>query len=149
MANITFENLLAQIAAGTITAAEIQQYPCTSISAQERQALLIALSDKALADAAAGASSLASVQSGILAGGVDVTLVVPAFLTGNLQVVDTDNSARHDLSAPHQFVTDTTGEEHPEESTTSWGAVDGKHYAGRTFTILSGMTILYSFVLKD
>lgn len=149
MANITFENLLAQIAAGTITAAQIQEYPCSSITAQERQALLIALADKAGADAASAASTLASVAAGVLEGGVGVTLTVASFLTGSIQVVDTNNTARHDLAAPHQSVTDSLGEEYPEESTTSWGAVEGKHYAGRTFTILAGMTVLYSFVLKD
>ena len=147
MSQITFENLSAQIAAGTITAAEIVAHDCESLNSVERQALLNSLAEKLIRDATP--ASLASVQSGISVGGAAETIVVPAFLSGRIQIVDTDASATPGLDGTHQFVTDSNGDAYPEGSTMIWDAVPGKYFSSRTLTVLAGMTVLYTFVLKD
>lgn len=144
MANNTFENIAAQIAAGTITAKEIQQYQCTSLTTAERQALLISLAATLVADGTG--TELATLQTGIQVGAGDI--VVPAFLSGRCQFVDTDGTATDALDGTHQYATDTTGAQYPEESSMVWEATDGKHFNNRTITVPDGVTVLYTFILK-
>lgn len=145
MSNILFENIAAQIAAGTITAHEILDNICEDLSAPERQALLNSLADKAVSDGVA--LRLASVQSGVLSG--SDTLVVPAFLSGSFTVIDTDGSGTIDLEGTNQFAYDSTGGMYPEETAMHWNNIPGEYFAGRTFTIPTGVTVLYAFTLKN
>lgn len=145
MANIQFENIAAQIAAGTITAEEILQNACSALSALEKQALLIVLGQKELADNTP--KTAASVQSGLFTGNGG-TVIVPDFLAGSIQVIDTDNSAQADLGGTHQFVTDDGGDSYPEGSDAGWEHVAGKFYQGKTFTVPVGITLMYTFVLN-
>lgn len=144
MSNITFENLSAQIAAGTLTAEDILNYDCHALSNNEKLALLVSLGEKLVDDGTA--NSLASVQSGIEVGSGG-TVVVPNFLTGRIQFIDTSGTANNTLTGSHQFVTDTEGDSYPENSIMEFGGVSGKYYNGRTFTVPVGVTMLYTFVL--
>lgn len=145
MSNITFENIAAQIAAGTITATEINNYTCGSLTNNEKLALLVQLADKLVLDGTP--TTLAAVQSG-LSTGPDV-VEVPNFLTGRIQMIDTDFSATPNLDGTHQFVDDTEGDSYPEDSIMDWGASPGQHYNGRSLTIPVGVKMLYTFSLKD
>lgn len=141
----TFENIAAQIAAGTITADEIKAYVCSSLSSEEKTALLTALATKTVQDSVQ--PTLASVQSGIFSGPGD--LVVADFLSGRIEVVDTNSTATPDLEAPHQSVVDTVGDEYPEESSMEWPTNANKYYPQRTFEVPAGIKLLYTFILKD
>lgn len=143
MSDSAYETLAAQIAAGTITAEEILAYDCAVLTNNEKLALLVALGDKLVQE------GIPSKQSSVLSGlvtGAD-TLEVPNFLTGRIQIVDTDDTGRDDLEPPHQFVTDTEGDSYPESSIMEWGGVPGEYFAGRTFTVPAGTKMLYTFVL--
>lgn len=146
MSQIVFENIAAKIAAGTITADEITDYPCASLTSEEKTALLTILADTLVSDATE--SKLASVQSGEYVGDGG-TFDVPAFLVGRMSVVDTDLSATYSLDGTHQSVTDSLGDSYPEGTTMDWSTAAGYHHAGRTFTVPAGITVLYSFLLKD
>ena len=145
MSNTTFENIAAQIAAGTITAKEILQYQCNTLTAYERQALLNSHAAKLVVDGTD--ATLASVQSGQQTDAG--TIVVPQFLAGRIEFLDNDGTATPTIDGTHQFATDSTGDSYPEESAMEWTAVTGKFYANRTITIPTGITALYTFVLKD
>tara|TARA_R110000851_G_scaffold39729_2_gene100693 strand:- start:145 stop:582 length:438 start_codon:yes stop_codon:yes gene_type:complete len=145
MATTTFENIAAQIAAGTITSKEILQYKCSALTSSETQALLNSYAAKLVVDGTD--ATLASVQSGQQ---TDVgTIVVPQFLAGRIEFIDNDNTATTDLDGTHQYATDSEGDSYPEESSMEWAAVTGKFYANRTITIPTGVTALFTFVLKD
>lgn len=144
MSNIAFENIAAEIAARTITAAEIIAYPCSDLTQSERVALLTLLATTLVADGTE--KTLAAVQTGLLEDGV---ITVPAFLSGRLQCIDTDGTAVASLDGTHQFVTDSLGDSYPEETLSEWAPTVGKFFAGRDFTVPVGVKALYSFTLKD
>ena len=145
MADIAFENISAQIAAGTITAKEIEDYSCDFLSDNEKEALLTALAFKLVEE------KTPLVQSGTLSGIVrgEDSLEIPAFLSGKIQVVDTDNSATDDLTGDHQFVLDTLGDSFPEASSMEWSFVPGQYYPSRVLDVPEGTLVLYTFVIKN
>jgi hypothetical protein len=145
MPNVLFEQIAAQVAAGAITAEQILQNACSALSAPERQALLIALAQKEVRDGTP--LQLANVMSGILAGG-SPALVIPAFLAGSVEFVDTDASATPSFSGTHQSATDSLGDSFPEGTRMEWPSLDGSYYVTRSITVPSGMLALYTFILK-
>jgi hypothetical protein len=137
-----FEDLAAQIAAGTTTAEAIIAYPCSDLTNQEKTALLTALAEKIVRDGTV--RTLASVLSGQVTGD---DVVVPQFLSGAITLIDIDGTATVDLLTTHEYVTDSVGDSYPEGGEVVWEPVEGKFYAGRTLTVPAGVTMLYTFVL--
>lgn len=146
MSDITFENIAAKIAAGTITADEISNYDCKDLPDNEKEALLNALAAKLVSDGQS--DTMASLFTGI-ADHQDSPLTVPEFVAGRIQVIDVDESAVNTLEdPPHQYVTDSLGDSFPENSLMEWPSVPGKFYPTRDLVIPEGVKVLYTFVLR-
>tara|TARA_A200000159_G_scaffold59354_1_gene54964 strand:+ start:18083 stop:18523 length:441 start_codon:yes stop_codon:yes gene_type:complete len=146
MSDITFKGIAELIAAGseTVTADYIKNLSCGTISGDEKRALLAALANQLVSTNTP--RSLASVQSGQIEGPGSVQLAT--FIQGSVTVIDTDGTATVGLDGTHQSVSDSTGDTYPESTSMTWDYIPGLYYAGRTLTVPTGSTILYTFILQ-
>ena len=142
--SLTFQNYVESIVAGAANSKDINGEDCEVLSSNDKIALLTLLAARQ-AKAATTTKVVQELKGEHSAGGV---ITVPAFLYGQLSVVDLDNTAQIDEVGTTQFVTDGDGDVIAETGDTfTWSPVEGKHHKTRTFSVPAGVKVRYLFIL--
>lgn len=141
--SIVFQNYVEAIVAGTTSSSAISSEPCSALTTLEKQSLL-----DLLAVYSAKALEVTNVVVEMKGSKSNDTLEIPAFLYGQITVVDTDNTAQIDEVGTTQYVLDSDNDTIAEIGNTfTWHPVDGKHHKSRTLTIPDGVSVHYLFIL--
>lgn len=141
--SLTYQSYIEKIVAGEALSSDITSESCNVLSTAEKQSLL-----DLLAVYSAKRLENTTVVQEMKGSEFDSTLEIPAFLYGQITVVDTNNSAQINEAGTTQYVTDSDNNTIAEVGTTfTWYPVAGKHHKTRTLTIPAGVSVHYLFIL--